>query len=405
MKRYQRINAETFRTRWAEVLAGFGERGEDLERAKERGVRRRVLVVDNYMVTPDRESGSVRMLNLLRILQGLGFKVTFAAANLEAPEPYVADLQRIGVEVLYRPYVRRIRDHLSSHGTDYALVILSRADAAAATLDAARTHCTRARIVFDTVDLHFLRERRLAQLQGDRATLRVAERRKAQELGLMRRADLTFVVSEAERDILAVEAPDVRVHVVSNIHRVLGSTKPYDARSGILFIGAFAHPPNTDAVLFLCHEILPLLRESVPDIRLSVIGADPPREVLACAGPHIEILGHVPDVEPFFAGCRVSVAPLRYGAGVKGKINQSLAHGLPVVATRVAAEGMHLVDGESVLIADDAPAFAEAIARLDRDPLLWQRLSDGGIRVMETHFGFAAAEQALRVALDLQVSA
>ncbi|HSO83635.1 MAG TPA: glycosyl transferase family 2, partial [Thiocapsa sp.] len=135
--------------------------------------------------------------------------MTFAAANLEAPEPYVADLQRIGVEVLYRPYVRRIRDHLASHGTDYDLVILSRADAAAATLDAARTHCTKARIVFDTVDLHFLRERRLAQLQGDRATLRVAERRKAQELDLMRRADLTFVVSEAERDILAAEAPDV----------------------------------------------------------------------------------------------------------------------------------------------------------------------------------------------------
>jgi O-antigen biosynthesis protein len=367
LKRYQRINAETFRTRWAEVLGGFGERGEDLERAKERDVRRRALVVDNYMVTPDRESGSVRMINLFRILQGLGFKVTFAAANLEAPEPYVADLQRIGVEVLYRPYVRRIRDHLASHGNDYDLVILSRADAAAATLDAARTHCTKARIVFDTVDLHFLRERRLAQLQGDRATLRVAERRKAQELGLMRRADLTFVVSEAERDILAVEAPDVRVHVVSNIHRVFGSAKPFEARRGILFIGAFAHPPNTDAVLFLCREIMPLLRERSrhPTQRHR---ADPPREVLACAGPDIEILGYVPDVEPFFAGCRVSVAPLRYGAGVKGKINQSLAHGLPVVATRVAAEGMHLVDGESVLIADDAPAFAEAIARLDRDP-------------------------------------
>ncbi|EGV18075.1 glycosyltransferase [Thiocapsa marina] len=400
LKRYQRINAETFRTRWAEVLAGFGERGEDLERAKERGVRRRALVIDNYMVTPDRESGSVRMLNLFRILQGLGFKVTFAAANLEAPEPYVADLQRIGVEVLYRPYVRRIRDHLASHGSDYDLVILSRADAAAATLDAARTHCTKARIVFDTVDLHFLRERRLAQLQHNRATLRVAERRKAQELDLMRRADMTFVVSEAERDILAVEAPDVRVHVVSNIYRVFGSAKPFEARGGILFIGAFAHPPNTDAVLFLCREIMPLLRERVPDIRLTVIGADPPREVLACAGSNIEIAGHVPDVEPFFAACRVSVAPLRYGAGVKGKINQSLAHGVPVVATRVAGEGMHLVDGESVLIADDAPAFAEAIARLDRDPLLWQRLSDGGIRVMETHFGFAAAEQALREALE-----
>jgi O-antigen biosynthesis protein len=87
---------------------------------------------------------------------------------------------------------------------------------------------------------------------------------------------------------------------------------------------------------------------------------------------------------------------------VKGKINQSLAHGLPVVATRVAAEGMHLVDGDSVLIADDASAFAAAVERLNQDPLLWQQLSDAGLRVMDAHFGFAAAEQALRHALDME---
>jgi GT2 family glycosyltransferase/glycosyltransferase involved in cell wall biosynthesis len=402
MKRYQRIHAETFRARWQGVLATFGQRGEDLEQAKERAVRRRALVIDNYMVTPDRESGSVRMLNLFRILQGLGFKVTFAAANLEAPQPYVGDLQRIGVEVLYRPYVRRIRDHLDAHGAGYDLVILSRVDAAAQTLGAARTRCPKARIVFDTVDLHFLREMRLAKLQSDAAIRRVAQRRRRQELGLMRRADLTFVVSEAERDLLAAEEPDIRVHVVSNIHPVMGSAKPHAERHGLLFIGAFAHPPNTDAVLFLCREIMPLIRQVLPDIRLSIIGADPPKEVLACASPGIEILGHVPDVVPYFASCRVSVAPLRYGAGVKGKINQSLAHGLPVVATGVAAEGMHLVDGESVLIADEAPAFAAAVARLDRDPVLWQRLSDAGLQVMEAHFGFAAAARALRAALELE---
>lgn len=404
MKRYQRIHAETFRARWKGVLETFGERGENLEQAKERMVRRRALVVDNYMITPDRESGSVRMLNLIRILQRLGFKVTFAAANLEAPAPYVADLQRIGVEVLYRPYVRRIRSHLAARGAGYDLVILSRVDAAARTLDAARAHCPRARIVFDTVDLHFLREMRLAELRADPRIRRVAERRRRQELGLMHRSDLTLVVSEAERALLAATEPDIRVHVVSNIHPVIGSAKPHAERHGLLFIGAFAHPPNTDAVLFLCREIMPLLRERLPGIGLSVIGADPPREVRACAGPGVEILGHVPDVAPYFARCRVSVAPLRYGAGVKGKINQSLAHGLPVVATRVAAEGMHLVDGESVLIADDAPTFAAAVSRLDRDPVLWQRLSDAGLRVMEAHFGFAAAERALRAALEMEAT-
>lgn len=362
---------------------------------------RRVLVVDSYMVTPDRESGSLRMLNLFRILQGLGYQVTFAAANLEAPQPYVADLQRQGFEVLYRPHVRSIACHLADEGERYDLVILSRADAAAQVMAAARRHCTRARIVFDTVDLHFLREQRLAELLGDRGTRLLAEARKRQELELMRQADLTLVVSEAERALLAVEAPDVAVRVVSNIHRIFGSANPPEARRDLLFIGAFSHPPNRDAVLFFCDEVMPLLRAHLPDLRLKVIGSDPPAEVLARAGDAagVDVLGYVPDVDPFFAGCKLSVAPLRYGAGVKGKINQSLAHGLPVVATGLAIEGMHLVDGESVLVADTAEAMAEAVIRLHQDPDLWRRLSAGGLAVMEAHFSFAAAERAVRAAL------
>ncbi|MBK1719974.1 glycosyltransferase [Thiocystis violacea] len=402
LKRFQRPHAETFRRRWARELASHGERGQNLEQVKERAIRGRVLVVDSYMVTPDRESGSLRMINLFRILQGLGYKVTFAAANLEAPQPYVADLQRQGVEVLYRPYVRSIASHLASRGKDYDLVILSRADAAAQVMGAARRHGTRTRILFDTVDLHFLRERRLAELRGDRATRLVAEVRKRQELDLMRQADLTLVVSETERDLLAIEAPDVEVRVVSNIHDIFGSAHPPEERRDILFIGAFSHPPNRDAVLFFCTEVMPRLLKRIPDLRLKVIGADPPSEILACAGAGVDILDYVPDVEPYFARCKLSVAPLRYGAGVKGKINQSLAHGLPVVATTMAIEGMHLVDGESVLVADEAQALADAVVRLHEDPVLWRRLSAGGLEVMERHFSFAAAERAVREALGLE---
>ncbi|MFD2111112.1 glycosyltransferase [Thiorhodococcus fuscus] len=402
LKRYQRLHAETFRDRWGAVLATFGPRDQDVDRARERLVARRALVVDNYMVTPDRESGSLRMLNLFRILQGLGYKVTFAAANLEAPQPYVADLQRIGIEVLYRPYVRSIASHLARCGRDYDLVILSRADAAAQTMKAVRRHCTAARILFDTVDLHFLRERRLAELKGDRATHLVAEMRKRQELDLMRQADLTLVVSETERALLAEEAPDVEVRLVSNIHRIFGSAKPPEQRRDLLFIGAFAHPPNSDAMVYFCKEILPLVRAELPDVRLKIIGTDPPIEVQECAGQGVEILGYVPDVTGYLADSRISVAPLRYGAGVKGKVNQSLAHGLPVVATSIAAEGMHLRDGDSILIADTPADFASAVVRLYRDDALWTRLSDGGLAVMERHFGFAAAECALRSALGLE---
>ncbi|MGQ9660465.1 MAG: glycosyltransferase [Thermochromatium sp.] len=361
----------------------------------------RVLVVDSYMVTPDRESGSLRMLNLFLILQRLGYQVTFAAANLEAPQPYVADLQRLGFEVLYRPYVRSISAHLAEQGARYDLVILSRADAAAQVMAAARRFCPQARIIFDTVDLHFLREQRLAELIGDRSTRLLAEARKRQELDLMHQADLTLVVSEFERALLAVEVPEVKVRVVSNIHRIFGSANPPEVRRDLLFIGSFSHPPNRDAVLFFCDAVMPHLRARLPDLRLKVIGSDPPAEVLARAGEDsgVDVLGHVPDVDPLFARCKLSVAPLRYGAGVKGKINQSLAHGLPVVATALAIEGMHLVDGESVLVADTAEAMVEAVIRLYQDPDLWRRLSVGGLKVMEEHFSFAAAERAVRAAL------
>jgi GT2 family glycosyltransferase len=396
MKRYQAINREKFLARWGSEIADWGVRGEDLERTKERWVRRRAFVVDNYLPTPDKESGSLRLVNLFRILRGLGYKVTFGAANLEALEPYVSELQGLGVQVLYRPYVRSLKRHLAEQGALYDLVILSRADAAAAVMPHARRHCPNAFILYDTVDLHFLREQRLAELTGDRSTRRLAEQRRRQELGLIDAAHATLVVSEAELRLLQAERPEARLHLVSNIHRIYGSAATFEERRDILFIGAFAHPPNGDAVRWLAREILPLVWAELPDLHCHVIGADPPADIRALAGPGLTLHGYVPDVAPYFNGCRLSVAPLRYGAGVKGKVNQSLAYGLPAVVTTQAAEGMYLVDGESALIADDAANFAAATVRLYRDQALWERLSDAGLALMETHFSFEAARRAIQ---------
>ncbi len=356
---------------------------------------RHLLVIDTYMLAPDRESGSLRMVNLFQLFQELGFQISFAAANLEAPEPYVSRLQGQGVEVLYRPQVRSIRQHLKAQGHRYAVVILSRADNAARFLALARRHCPRARIIFDTVDLHFLREMRLAALSGRKSAQRAAQKRKRQELKWIARADQTWVVSPVEKELLAREMPEASVRLVSNIHRISGSQRSFQARKGMLFIGAFAHPPNRDAMAWFGGEILPRIRAKAPDLPCWIIGADPPPAVRALASETCQILGHVPEVEPFFQRCRLSVAPLRYGAGVKGKIHQSLAHGLPVVATSQAIEGMYLQDEESVLVADDPQEFAEAVLRLHTDPALWERLSQGGLAVMEAHFSFAAARRAL----------
>lgn len=211
----------------------------------------------------------------------------------------------------------------------------------------------------------------------------------------MRACDLTLVVSPVEQALLAAEVPEARVEVLSNVHEVAGRGRGFDGRRDLWFVGGFQHPPNVDAVRWFVAEVWPQVRAELPDARFHVVGSKMPESMRALAGDGVEIHGHVADLSPFLDGCRVSVAPLRYGAGVKGKVNQAMAHGQPVVATPMAVEGMHLVDGEEVLVADTPAAFAAAVVRLYRDEALWDRLSLAGVANVARHFSFDAARAAL----------
>jgi len=213
----------------------------------------------------------------------------------------------------------------------------------------------------------------------------------------MRAADVTLVVSEAERDLLVRDAPDVRVEVLSNLHEVTGPGQPWAQRRDLVFVGGFRHPPNVDAVLWFAVEVFPLVRAQLPGVLFHCIGAHVPAEVQALAlRDGIRVHGHVPDIAPYMDGARVALAPLRYGAGVKGKVNLSMAHGQPVVATRCAVEGMHLRDGDDVLVADDARAFADAVVRLYGNETLWNTLSRNGLANVERHFSLDAGREAVR---------
>jgi len=262
-------------------------------------------------------------------------------------------------------------------------------------VDAVRRHCLRARRVFDTVDLHFLREARRAAVAGGRADGE-AERLKARELRVARACDVTLVVSEAERDLLAREAPDVAVEIVSLIETPEPTTTPFAQRSGILFIGNFQHPPNCDAVEDYLRNIHPMVRERLPEVVFTVIGANVPPALERLADERVQFAGPVPDIRPLFAGARLSVAPLRYGAGIKGKVTTSLTLGVPVVTTTVGAEGMRLRHGEEILVADGPEAFAEAVVALYRDEALSTRLAANGLRAVAAQFSMADAERTLR---------
>jgi glycosyltransferase involved in cell wall biosynthesis len=286
----------------------------------------------------------------------------------------------------------------------FDLIILSRAETAAKVLPACRAYAPSTPIVFDTVDLHFVRRQREAKLTGDKTTHEVAGETQLMELRLAEECDAVLVVSPDEKEILAEKLPGQRIEIVSNIHEIQASILPYDTRRDFLFIGGFEHTPNVDAMLWFVSRIMPLIRKQLPDTKFHIIGSKMPEAVRALECEDVVAHGYVENVDSFFESCLLSVAPLRWGAGVKGKINQSMSFGVPVVSTTVGVEGMHLTHGENVLVADAASNFADEVVRLHHDAQLWERLSKNGIKNVEEYFSLAAARRSLEELLvDLSV--
>lgn len=395
VKRHQVINKEVFFKRWEGVLKHHRLNGVEPQREVDRDARARVLVVEACMITPDQDSGSVRMLAMLELLVEQGCKVSFVADNLECRQPYVAQLQRAGVEVWFGPYVSSVAELLEQRGKLYDTILFCRHYIAAPYMSRIREWAPQARIVFDTVDLHYLREQRLAELENSSALMGTALKTREQELGVIRACDVTLVVSPVELGVLAQEVPGADVRILSNIHEVEPEGPAYAEREGLLFIGGFRHPPNIDAVEWFLSEVWPRVHARLPELVFTVVGSHMPARIQALTGPGVNIVGYVEDVDPLIARARISVAPLRYGAGVKGKVNQAMAHGLPVVATGVASEGMGLRPGVDLLVADDPQDYADEIVRLYGDEALWNSLAANGRANIQRHFSRANAAKTL----------
>ncbi len=400
-KRYQVVNKEKFLERWKDALACHPSpelaTHEGVVLARQHRRKKHVLVIDATTPQPDHDSGSVRLCNVLRLFLEEGCAVTFFADNRAYVERYSAALQQMGVEVLWHPHLSDPVDWFQRNGKRLDLVFVSRHYIATNYVALVRTHALGARLAFDTVDLHYLREQRAAELAGSVEMARTAEKTRAAELALIAASDVTLVVSPVEKDLLAREAPSARVEILSNVHEVFGCRRGFEERRGIWFVGGYQHPPNVDAALWFAHEILPLVRQQLPDLVFHVVGSKAPPEVKALAElPGVNFHGFVNDIEPFLDGCRLAVAPLRYGAGVKGKVNMSMSYGQPVVATPIAVEGMFAEAERDVLVAEEPQAFAAAVVRAYQDEGLWTALSQNGLANVERHFSFEAARAQVR---------
>ncbi|MDA8400659.1 MAG: glycosyltransferase [Actinomycetota bacterium] len=352
---------------------------------------RSVLMVVPSVPAFDRDSGDHRCFNLLKCLRAAGHEVVLYAGG-GGDMHHVAELGRYGITCYgvdpVGPGLTRVDADARGpvfkpslfelcQQRDFDAVIITPWTVAEATMSIFRYALPDAEVIVDTNDLEYLRATREADLHDDPVARLQATQFKVRELACYARADRVICVSKPDADQLLRDRPGIEVAVVSNAHESVDPGPRFEDRSGVCFVANFLHPPNQDALEWWCKDIAPLLVSELAE-RLVVVGNDPRGWAASHASDAVEVIGWVPSTLPWLAAARVSVAPLRYGAGMKGKVGEAMAAGLPVVGTPIAFEGIDVVDGRDALIAETPPEIVDAVVRLHSDPELWERLSVNG---------------------------
>jgi len=417
VKRYQLVNKGKFSRKWAaELRRQQPPSPGNVARASWRGTGKFVLWIDHMLPVPNFNSGCLRMNHLMRTMVRQGHRVTYATLVGTDPGQYGREMQKAGVRVAHLGYeewehaesqrkniiVDKLLDALELEAMQYEIVYLSFYWVGSHFIDRIRRRLPKALIYVDSHDIHYLRTRREAELYPDDQHIQWARQTRRDELAVYAKADAVLTVTEQDKAVLLEDLPEKPVLLMPNVHDVVPCTQGFAGRKDLLFVGGFNHTPNVDAMTYFCAEILPAVRLRKPGIRLWIVGSNPPAGVQALACDDITVTGWVDSTKPYLDACQISIAPIRYGAGMKGKIGEAMAHGLPVITTPVGAEGMDIEHGRHALVASTPAEWVEAIAELSGDEDLWNRLSAGGQELMSERYGTQAMEN--RAAALLSVS-
>jgi len=340
----------------------------------------RILIVNDKYPMYDCSAGDLRLLTILKILSQnneVHYHSYRTHKQVESigstdTETYRQAVVNLGVAVEEDD----IESILKHHKFDF--IFFEFYMSARRNLHKARYWQPNARIIIDTVDVHFKRLLSQASITGEKSVLAKARQMKKRELSAYKEADILLAVTDADKEELLKHNNKWLVKIIPTIHEKQPLCKSMHRSNSLIFIGGFKHVPNVDAVIYFCNEVLPLLKNKFSDIRLTIVGSSPPHEIMALSSENIEVTGFVPDTKPYLLSNSISIAPLRFGAGMKGKIGEAMSHGLPVVTTTVGIEGFGLTPGENVLVGDSPESFAESVARLLEDSGCYEKIRRNG---------------------------
>jgi glycosyltransferase involved in cell wall biosynthesis len=364
--------------------------------------RPQALVIDTVMPAIGRDAGSNAILSHMRSLQRLGYAVTFVPTDLWTAG---AALEAEGITCCLYPWYATVEEVLRRHAGDFALVYLHRVDTAGRYSQLVRDTQREARLVYSVADLHHLRTARQAEVEGRADLAAYAEHLRFLELTAARSADAVITHSTVEAALLRRHVPAERVYVVPWAVAQNPTTVPFAQRRGLAFIGSYRHRPNVDAARYLIEAVMPAVATPSPAIPCLLVGSDIPESLraLALTQPGVEVIGQVPDLASVFDRVRLTVAPLAYGAGVKGKVLDSLAAGVPCVCTPAAAEGIDLPEPLARLVADTSVGLTRSIMALHRDEGLNRACSEAGLAYVAERFGEGRIDDLMRPAVERAV--
>ncbi|MCL9668600.1 glycosyltransferase [Rosenbergiella epipactidis] len=408
IKSYQVNNQQKFREKWANQLnRDHFRNAEHVYHARDRSRdKKTILVIDHYVPQPDKDAGSRTMIHMIKMFLAQGLNVKFWPQNLWFDPIYTHQLQAMGVEVFYGlEYVGKFDSWVESNKEYLDFVLLSRPYVALEFIDALKRH-SNASLLYYGHDMHHLRIKDQMKFEGSTNKLE-SEYNKfyKMETKVWELVDLIYYPSPSETEVvtsyikehnLSAQALTTPMNAFSSFTE--NALDNLALRRDIVFVAGFGHPPNQDGALWFVEKVWPLLKEKHTDVRLLLVGSNPTEKVLALSSDSIIVTGFVTDqeLENYYNIARVAIAPLLYGAGVKGKVVEAMKYGIPIVTTSVGTQG--LTQNKEIICSEDDPVeFYRCLDELLENDLLWERYSKKQTQYVKDNFSEDAMNKAFSI--------
>lgn len=361
-----------------------------------------IVVMEAKIPEFDKNAGDKSIWHIINSYLKLNFNVIFASDDYLQFEPYSTIIREKGIKLIndYGVFNKEMFfDWLKFNAKNIDYFLLVRPNVSIKYIDEIKKY-KNIKILYYGQDLHFLREQRDYELTKNKRSLINSKKYKKIEQKLIKEAKMSYFPSVVEKEIAKSLLPKSNVEVVP-VYMYKTDDKPnilpFDNRKDLLFVGSFKHKPNVDGVLWFADEVFDKIKKEIPNVKFNIVGSNPNGEILKLQSENINVLGFVSDEElsNLYKSTRVVVAPLRFGAGMKGKVVEALYNKCPIVTTSIGAEGINNLNN-AITIADDAKTFAKKVIELYLNKELNEKNSNNSFKIIENQFSDKIMQEVLQ---------